>query len=154
MPYAPAVVERTTKVQEALLQAIGGKLTWLEAEEVLGWRPRTLRRWRLRYQRCGYDGLWDRRRRAPPLFWTAIDSPRPAALWPASASSTSPRTPPKARGRRLAAPAATSPSRALAPAAPLSPPLPTSRSSILSPLRARLPTRRPPTPRRRALVPA
>jgi hypothetical protein len=36
MPYAPAVVERTTKVQEALLQAIGGKLTWLEAEEILG----------------------------------------------------------------------------------------------------------------------
>src|ERR1700693_3396891 len=81
MPYAPAVVERTTKVQEVLLQAIGGKLTWLEAEEILGWRPRTLRRWRLRYQRWGYDGLWDRRRRAPPLFWR--DAPprwQPACL--------------------------------------------------------------------------
>src|ERR1700693_3566201 len=65
MPYAPAVVERTMKVQEVLMQAISGKLTWLQAEEILGWRPRTLRRWRLRYQRRGYDGLWDRRRQQP-----------------------------------------------------------------------------------------
>src|SRR6185503_11785727 len=65
MAYAPAVVERTMKVQEVLLQAIGGKLTWPQAEEILGWNARTLRRWRLRYQRFGYDGLWDRRRRQP-----------------------------------------------------------------------------------------
>ena len=65
MPYAPAVVERTMKVQEVLMQAISGKLSWLQAEEILGWQPRTLRRWRLRYQRIGYDGLWDRRRRQP-----------------------------------------------------------------------------------------
>src|SRR5207302_8423333 len=65
MPYASAVVERTMKVQEVMMQAISGKLTWRQAEEILGWRPRTLRRWRLRYQRFGYDGLWDRRRRQP-----------------------------------------------------------------------------------------
>ncbi len=65
MAYASAVVERTMKVQEVMMQAISGKLTWLQAEEILGWRPRTLRRWRLRYQRLGYDGLWDRRRRQP-----------------------------------------------------------------------------------------
>lgn len=65
MAYPPAVVERTMKVQEVLLQAIGGKLTWPQAEEILGWNARTLRRWRLRYQRFGYDGLWDRRRRQP-----------------------------------------------------------------------------------------
>ena len=65
MPYAPAVVERTMKVQEVLMQAISGQLTWLEAEDILGWQPRTLRRWRLRYQRRGYDGLWDRRRQQP-----------------------------------------------------------------------------------------
>ena len=56
MPYASAVVERTMKVQAVMMQAISGKLTWLQAEEILGWRPRTLRRWRLRYQRVGYDG--------------------------------------------------------------------------------------------------
>ena len=65
MPYASAVVERTMKVQEVMLQALSGKLTWLQAEEILGWRPRTLRRWRLRYQQRGYDGLWDRRRQQP-----------------------------------------------------------------------------------------
>ena len=65
MPYASAVVERTMKVQEVLMQAISGKLTWLQAEEILGWQPRTLRRWRLRYQQRGYDGLWDRRRQQP-----------------------------------------------------------------------------------------
>jgi hypothetical protein len=53
------------KVQEVLMQAISGQLTWLEAEDILGWRPRTLRRWRLRYQQHGYDGLWDRRRQQP-----------------------------------------------------------------------------------------
>ena len=72
MPYAPAVVERTMKVQEVLLQALSGKLTWPQAEEILGWSERTVRRWRLRYQRWGYDGLWDRRRRTP--------SPRRAPL--------------------------------------------------------------------------
>ena len=65
MAYAAAVVERTMKVQEVMMQAISGKLTWLQAEEILGWQPRRLRRWRLRYQRRGYDGLWDRRRHRP-----------------------------------------------------------------------------------------
>jgi transposase len=60
------------KVQEVLLQAMSGKLTWGQAEEILGWSPRTLRRWRLRYQWYGYDGLWDRRRQQP--------SPRRAPL--------------------------------------------------------------------------
>src|SRR5438105_3300994 len=72
MPDSPAVVERTMKVQEVLLQALSGKLTWPQAEEILGWSERTVRRWRLRYQRWGYDGLWDRRRRTP--------SPRRAPL--------------------------------------------------------------------------
>ena len=65
MPYAAVVVERTMKVQEVLLQALSGKLTWPQAEEILGWSPRTVRRWRLRYARWGYDGLWDRRRQLP-----------------------------------------------------------------------------------------
>src|ERR1700693_5325605 len=51
--------------QEVLMQAISGQLTWLEAEDILGWRPRTLRRWRLRYRQRGYDGLWDRPRQHP-----------------------------------------------------------------------------------------
>ena len=47
------------------MQAISGQLTWLQAEDILGWRPRTLRRGRERYRLRGYDGLWDRRRQQP-----------------------------------------------------------------------------------------
>jgi len=57
MGYPPAVVGRTMKVQEVLLRAMSGTLSWMQAAEILGWSERTLRRWRLRYQRYGYDGL-------------------------------------------------------------------------------------------------
>ena len=36
MPYAPAVVERTMKVQEVLMQAISGHLTWLQVKSLAG----------------------------------------------------------------------------------------------------------------------
>ena len=59
MPFDLAVVERTMKVQEELIKAISGQLTWLEAEDILGWRPRTLRRWRERYRSVGnISRLW------------------------------------------------------------------------------------------------
>jgi len=39
-----------------------GTMTWLQASEVLGLSPRTMRRWRHKYQRFGVEGLVDRRR--------------------------------------------------------------------------------------------
>jgi len=60
------------KVQEVLLRAMSGQLTWLQAADILGWSPRTVRRWRVRYEQRGYDGLFDRRRGQP--------SPRRAPL--------------------------------------------------------------------------
>src|SRR5712691_12168610 len=65
MGYPAVVVERTMKVQEVLLRAMSGTLSWVQAAEILDWSPRTLRRWRWRYAQWGYDGLWDRRRRRP-----------------------------------------------------------------------------------------
>lgn len=65
MGYATAVVERTMKVQEVLLRALSGTLSWMQAAEILGWSERTVRRWRLRYRQYGYDGLWDRRKGRP-----------------------------------------------------------------------------------------
>jgi len=59
-----------------------------------------------------------------------------------------------ARGRRRPIAAAPRASRVLTPLSPLPHPLPTSRSSLLSPLRARRPTPHASKPRRRALVPA
>ena len=65
------------------MQAISGQLTWLEAEDILGWRYRTLRRWRLRYYQRGYDGLWDRRRQQPSPRCAPVAevAPSRASIW-------------------------------------------------------------------------
>src|SRR5262245_56349665 len=59
--YPRAAVERAMKVQEVLLRAVGEKITWAQAGEVLGLCERQMRRWKERYQEFGYDGLFDRR---------------------------------------------------------------------------------------------
>src|SRR5438093_8618467 len=63
--YPGPAVERAMKVQAVILKAISGQLQWWQAAEILGVSCRTMRRWKARYQRCGYDGLFDRRRRRP-----------------------------------------------------------------------------------------
>jgi transposase len=65
MTYAVIALERAMKIQEVILRAMSGELTWLQAADILGMHPRTLRRWRARQQRVGYDGLLDRRRQRP-----------------------------------------------------------------------------------------
>lgn len=72
MAYPDAAWERAMTVQEVILKAVSGELHWFRAAEILGWSPRTLRRWRERYEAEGYAGLVDKRllrpsiRRAPP----------------------------------------------------------------------------------------
>lgn len=69
--YGPTAVERAMRMQEVILRALSGELSWLQAADILRMSPRTLRRWKRRYEVCGYDGLLDRRtgrpspRRAP-----------------------------------------------------------------------------------------
>jgi hypothetical protein len=46
---------------EVILRGLSGELTWLQAADILGCSPRSLRR----YERWGYDGLPDRRRGRP-----------------------------------------------------------------------------------------
>jgi transposase len=71
MLYGPTAVERAMRRQEIILRAMSGELSWLKAADILRMTPRSLRRWRRRYERVGYDGLLDRRtgrpspRRAP-----------------------------------------------------------------------------------------
>ena len=65
MAYPQAAVERAMKVQEVIAQALAGKLTWLQAADILGRSPRSIRRLRLRFERYGYDGLLDHRRHTP-----------------------------------------------------------------------------------------
>src|SRR3972149_10194481 len=63
--YSEAAMERAMKVQEVILRAIGKRITWWQAAEILGMSCRSLRRWKWRYEEYGYDGLYDRRRGQP-----------------------------------------------------------------------------------------
>ena len=65
MFYVSAAVERTMKIQEVILRALSGALTWLQAADILGIHPRSLRRWRARYDADRLLGLYDRRRQRP-----------------------------------------------------------------------------------------
>ena len=71
MLYGPTAVERAMRRQEIILRAMSGELSWIKAADILRMTARSLRRWRRRYERSGYDGLLDRRtgrpspRRAP-----------------------------------------------------------------------------------------
>jgi transposase len=72
MTYPASAWERAMTVQEVLLKALSGELHWFRAAEILGWSPRTVRRWRERYEEFGHSGLIDKRlhrpsiRRVPP----------------------------------------------------------------------------------------
>ena len=60
--YSAAEVERMMKLQDVLLKAMAGKMHWWEAAEIIGVSCRTMRRWRERLEKHGYDGLTDRRK--------------------------------------------------------------------------------------------
>ena len=63
--YLEAARERAMTMQEVILRAMSGKIGWLDAADILRIRPRTMRRWKRRYEILGYDGLYDRRRQIP-----------------------------------------------------------------------------------------
>jgi len=63
--YPEAALERAMKVQEVMLRALGKRITWWQAAEILGISVRQMRRWKRRYEVWGYDGLYDRRRGQP-----------------------------------------------------------------------------------------
>ncbi|HSP97496.1 MAG TPA: ISNCY family transposase [Candidatus Dormibacteraeota bacterium] len=65
MAYPCGAVERAMKVQEVILRALDGKLTWPQAADILGRSPRSIRRLRWKLEHEGYDGLFDRRRQLP-----------------------------------------------------------------------------------------
>ena len=67
MAYPDAAWERAMTVQEVMLKALSGERHWFRAADILGWSPRTLRRWRERYETHGYIGLVDKRRHRPSI---------------------------------------------------------------------------------------
>ena len=65
MPYSPGAVERAMKVEEVIVRALAGQLTWVQAATILGRSERSIRRMRWKFERFGYQGLFDRRRQTP-----------------------------------------------------------------------------------------
>ena len=66
MLYPGAAVEQAMRMQEVICRAISGQVHWFQAAEILGVSVRTMSRWKTYYEKWGYDGLLDRRRRT----WT------------------------------------------------------------------------------------
>src|SRR5262245_35628613 len=65
MEFSAVAVERAMTYQQVIMRALAGTWTWLKAADVLGIDPRSLRRWRARYERDPVLGLLDHRRRRP-----------------------------------------------------------------------------------------
>ena len=65
MRWSQSAVERAMKFQEVMLRAMSGEISWQAAAEIVGITPRSVLRWRRRYEQYGWDGLLDRRRRTP-----------------------------------------------------------------------------------------
>ena len=63
--YTRTAVERAMKVHEVILRARAKKITWLQAAEVLGIHPRTMRRWKRKMDQHGVHSLVDQRARIP-----------------------------------------------------------------------------------------
>lgn len=65
--YSIPATERAMKIQEVILRAMSGQIHWIQAAEIIGISDRSMRRWRDRYEKFGYDGLLDRRHKHPSL---------------------------------------------------------------------------------------
>ena len=63
--YPARVWERAMKIKEVITRAMSGSINWIQAAEILGMSDRQLRRWRKRWGKHGYDGLFDRRAQLP-----------------------------------------------------------------------------------------
>lgn len=71
--YGPTAVERAMKVQEVILRALSGQITWIQAAHIIGCTDRTMRRWKWRYEQHGYDGLLDHRTQRPSPKRAPVD---------------------------------------------------------------------------------
>lgn len=65
MLYTAAAGERAMKVQQVLMRALSGAISWVQAAEILGLEPRSVRRWRARFEAGGPVARYDRRRQRP-----------------------------------------------------------------------------------------
>src|SRR5260221_4873648 len=73
MGFTRAAMERAMKMQEVILKALSGGISWFQAAEILGVSVRSMRRYRAGLDKWGYDGLFDRRRKTPSLRSVPVD---------------------------------------------------------------------------------
>src|SRR6059036_1797243 len=96
MGMAWGAVERMMKLQEVICRALAGSLTWLQAADILGLDPRSVRRWRARYQagRAAAGPLPARRRahRAAPGHRAPLLGAASVRAWQITSSCRGPRT--------------------------------------------------------------
>jgi transposase len=76
MVFVAAAVERAMKIQEVTMRALSGAISWLQAADILGVDPRSVRRWRARYEADGWVALYDRRRQPSPRKAPALEVQR------------------------------------------------------------------------------
>jgi transposase len=76
-PMGSVAWERAMKIQEVILRAMAKRITWWQAAEIIGISERQMRRWHRRYEKFGYDGLWDRRRGRPSPRRVPLEKAQP-----------------------------------------------------------------------------
>ena len=81
MVLAADAVERAMKRQEVIMRALSGTLTWLQAADILGLEPRSVRRWRARFEAGGAVALYDRRQLPSPRKAPALEVQRLLRLY-------------------------------------------------------------------------
>ena len=65
MQYSMAATVRAMKIQEVILKAVSKQILWIDAADIIGVSYRTMKRWKERYEKHGYDGIFDRRMKRP-----------------------------------------------------------------------------------------
>ena len=62
------------KLQDVILKAMAKRLSWIEAAEIAGMSVRNMQRLRERYQKFGYEGLFDQRRGKRSIHRVAMET--------------------------------------------------------------------------------
>lgn len=65
MQYSMTATVKAMKIQEVILKAASKQILWTEAADIIGVSYRTMKRWKVRYEKSGYDGIFDRRMKQP-----------------------------------------------------------------------------------------
>jgi transposase len=71
--YSKVALERAMQVQDVILKALAGTISWFKAADILGVSVRSMRRYRARFEESGYHSLYDRRRQIPSPRRVAVD---------------------------------------------------------------------------------